>query len=153
MVNAKQDVFNSEDEVRPRNLAKSRIGFHDVTRLMRRQPMSNLCPFKTLQSQQNVGEGGVAVAFLVLDDGDVIFLEVIYRTVVFIGIYIKRCVDVVLVALGGILYTIGAIVYATKWPNPSQRRYGFHEVFHSLTIAAFGWRCPRFARSSTEVGE
>ena len=44
---------------------------------------------------------------------------------------------VVLVALGGILYTIGAIVYATKWPNPSQRRYGFHEVFHSLTIAAF----------------
>lgn len=44
---------------------------------------------------------------------------------------------VVLVALGGILYTIGAIVYATKWPNPSLRRYGFHEVFHSLTIAAF----------------
>ena len=44
---------------------------------------------------------------------------------------------VVLVALGGILYTIGAIVYATKWPDPSLRRYGFHEVFHSLTIAAF----------------
>lgn len=44
---------------------------------------------------------------------------------------------VVLVAVGGILYTLGAIVYATKWPNPSPRRYGFHEVFHSLTIAAF----------------
>ena len=44
---------------------------------------------------------------------------------------------VVLIALGGILYTTGAIVYATKKPNPSQRRYGFHEVFHSLTIAAF----------------
>jgi hemolysin III len=44
---------------------------------------------------------------------------------------------VVLVAAGGILYTLGAIVYATKWPNPSLRRYGFHEVFHSLTIAAF----------------
>jgi len=44
---------------------------------------------------------------------------------------------VVLVAVGGILYTLGAIVYATKWPNPSLRRYGFHEVFHSLTIAAF----------------
>ncbi len=42
-----------------------------------------------------------------------------------------------LVAIGGILYTVGAIVYATKWPNPSPRRYGFHEVFHSLTIAAF----------------
>ena len=44
---------------------------------------------------------------------------------------------VVLVAVGGILYTLGAIVYATKWPNPFVRRYGFHEVFHSLTIAAF----------------
>lgn len=44
---------------------------------------------------------------------------------------------VVLIAVGGILYTLGAIVYATKWPNPSQRRYGFHELFHSLTIAAF----------------
>ncbi len=44
---------------------------------------------------------------------------------------------VVLIAVGGILYTLGAIVYATKRPNPSQRRYGFHEVFHSLTIAAF----------------
>lgn len=44
---------------------------------------------------------------------------------------------VVLVAVGGILYTLGAIVYATKWPNPSERRYGYREVFHSLTIAAF----------------
>lgn len=44
---------------------------------------------------------------------------------------------VVLIAVGGILYTLGAIVYATQWPNPSQRRYGFHELFHSLTIAAF----------------
>lgn len=44
---------------------------------------------------------------------------------------------VALIALGGILYTLGAIVYATKWPNPRERTYGFHEVFHSLTIAAF----------------
>ncbi|MFV9672065.1 MAG: PAQR family membrane homeostasis protein TrhA [Acidimicrobiia bacterium] len=44
---------------------------------------------------------------------------------------------VALIALGGILYTLGAIVYATKWPNPNERTYGFHEVFHSLTIAAF----------------
>lgn len=44
---------------------------------------------------------------------------------------------VALIALGGILYTLGAIVYATKWPDPHERTYGFHEVFHSLTIAAF----------------
>ena len=31
----------------------------------------------------------------------------------------------------------GAIVYGTKRPNPSPRWFGFHEVFHSLTILAF----------------
>jgi len=44
---------------------------------------------------------------------------------------------VALIAIGGVLYTLGAVVYATKWPNPSERTFGFHEVFHSLTIAAF----------------
>ena len=44
---------------------------------------------------------------------------------------------VALIATGGILYTVGAVVYGTKRPNPSQRHYGFHELFHSLTIAAF----------------
>ena len=42
-----------------------------------------------------------------------------------------------LVILGGVLYSAGAIVYATKKPNPSPRWFGFHEVFHSFTIAAF----------------
>ena len=44
---------------------------------------------------------------------------------------------VVLIVIGGILYTLGAVVYATKWPNPSRTTFGFHEVFHALTIAAF----------------
>jgi hemolysin III len=42
-----------------------------------------------------------------------------------------------LVIVGGLLYSAGAIVYATKKPNPSPRWFGFHEVFHSFTIAAF----------------
>jgi hemolysin III len=46
-------------------------------------------------------------------------------------------VAVVLIALGGVLYTAGAIVYGTKRPNPSPRWFGFHEVFHVLTVAAF----------------
>lgn len=43
----------------------------------------------------------------------------------------------VLLITGGGLYTVGAIVYAFKWPNPFPAWFGFHEVFHSFTIAAF----------------
>jgi hemolysin III len=41
-----------------------------------------------------------------------------------------------LVAVGGLLYTAGAIVYATQRPNPSPAVFGYHEVFHLLVIAA-----------------
>ncbi len=44
---------------------------------------------------------------------------------------------VILVGLGGILYTLGAVVYGTKWPKASPKYFGFHEIFHSFTIAAF----------------
>jgi len=37
---------------------------------------------------------------------------------------------------GGIAYTIGAITYATRWPDPSPRVFGYHEVFHALVILA-----------------
>jgi hemolysin III len=42
-----------------------------------------------------------------------------------------------LIVAGGLLYTLGAAVYATKWPRLNPRWFGFHEVFHSFTIAAF----------------
>lgn len=35
---------------------------------------------------------------------------------------------------GGIAYTVGAIVYATKKPNPRPAVFGYHEVFHALTL-------------------
>ncbi|MEU4875411.1 hemolysin III family protein [Streptomyces sp. NPDC021608] len=44
---------------------------------------------------------------------------------------------VVLVITGGLLYTAGAVVYGLKRPDPFPRWFGFHEVFHALTIAAF----------------
>ncbi|GEP34927.1 DNA-binding protein [Nocardioides szechwanensis] len=43
----------------------------------------------------------------------------------------------VLVAVGGALYTIGGVVYGFKRPNPWPQWFGFHEVFHTFTILAF----------------
>jgi hemolysin III len=42
----------------------------------------------------------------------------------------------VLVIVGAGLYTLGALTYATTWPNPFPRTFGFHEVFHVLVVAA-----------------
>jgi hemolysin III len=42
-----------------------------------------------------------------------------------------------LIVVGGLLYSAGAVVYALQRPDPSPRWFGFHEVFHSLTVAAF----------------
>jgi hemolysin III len=42
----------------------------------------------------------------------------------------------VLLAVGGALYSLGAAVYAIQKPNLWPRTFGFHEVFHSLVIAA-----------------
>jgi len=41
-----------------------------------------------------------------------------------------------MVAGGGVLYTLGALVYATQRPDPVPRVFGYHEVFHLLVILA-----------------
>ncbi len=43
----------------------------------------------------------------------------------------------VLIAAGGICYTAGGIIYALKKPNFSINWFGFHELFHAFTAAAF----------------
>ncbi|MEU3192888.1 hemolysin III family protein [Streptomyces sp. NPDC006992] len=48
------------------------------------------------------------------------------------GIAVMVCVVV-----GGLLYSAGGVIYGIKRPNPSPRWFGFHEVFHSFTLAAF----------------
>jgi len=46
-------------------------------------------------------------------------------------------VPLALMGAGGLLYTLGAVVYAAKRPNPWPRTFGFHEVFHTfVTLAA-----------------
>jgi len=42
-----------------------------------------------------------------------------------------------LIIVGGGLYSLGALTYGLKRPNPIPRWFGFHEVFHSFVIAAF----------------
>jgi hemolysin III len=43
----------------------------------------------------------------------------------------------ILILAGGFCYTIGGVVYALKKPNPFPGHFGFHEIFHSLTVLAF----------------
>jgi hemolysin III len=43
---------------------------------------------------------------------------------------------VVLLLLGGTLYTLGALVYATRRPDPLPLVFGYHELFHALVVAA-----------------
>jgi hemolysin III len=42
----------------------------------------------------------------------------------------------VLLLVGGGLYSVGAVIYATRWPDPFPRVLGFHEIFHVLVVAA-----------------
>jgi hemolysin III len=44
---------------------------------------------------------------------------------------------VILLAVGGLCYSAGGVVYALKRPNPSPTWFGFHEIFHALTLAGF----------------
>ncbi len=43
----------------------------------------------------------------------------------------------ILILVGGGCYTIGALAYALKKPNPWPGHFGFHEIFHSFTVLAF----------------
>jgi hemolysin III len=48
--------------------------------------------------------------------------------------------DVVMMTLilaGGLWYSVGAVVYGLKKPNPVPGVFGFHEIFHTLTVVAF----------------
>ena len=55
-----------------------------------------------------------------------------------------------LIVAGGVLYTLGALVFATRWPDPAPRVFGYHEVFHALTIAAA--TCHAIAIASVALG-
>jgi len=44
----------------------------------------------------------------------------------------------ILMVAGGVLYTVGAVIYATRWLDFFPNRFGFHEVFHLFIMAGTG---------------
>ncbi len=44
--------------------------------------------------------------------------------------------ELVLIAVGGVLFTVGAVFLFTNWPDPFPRVFGYHEVWHTLVVAA-----------------
>jgi hemolysin III len=44
--------------------------------------------------------------------------------------------NIALLLAGGITYTLGALVYAFKRPNPSPLVFGYHEIFHIFVVVA-----------------
>jgi hemolysin III len=68
-----------------------------------------------------------------------IYIALGWAAVFFVGDFAAAAATAVLVLIivGGGLYTLGGIVYGLKKPDPFPSWFGFHEVFHSFTIAAF----------------
>ncbi|MGR0318315.1 PAQR family membrane homeostasis protein TrhA [Agromyces sp. ZXT2-3] len=67
-----------------------------------------------------------------------IYLLLGWAAVMYLGDLLEASVAMmVLVIVGGILYTIGAVVYGLKKPNPWPGHFGFHEIFHVCTVLAF----------------
>ena len=67
-----------------------------------------------------------------------IYLLLGWAAVMYLGDLLAASVAMmVLVIVGGLLYTGGAIVYALKKPNPWPGVFGFHEIFHTCTVLAF----------------
>jgi hemolysin III len=54
-----------------------------------------------------------------------------------VDFYNANATMMTLILVGGLFYVIGAVVYGLKRPNPFPGKFGFHEIFHTLTLLAF----------------
>ena len=54
-----------------------------------------------------------------------------------VDLFQANAVMMTLILVGGLCYSVGAIVYGLKKPNPVPGVFGFHEIFHTLTVVAF----------------
>jgi len=71
----------------------------------------------------------VTASYLGLGWVAIFFLPTFYRDL--------GAATVVLLGVGGVLYSVGGVIYARKKPNPWPQWFGFHELFHACTIAAY----------------
>ena len=76
-----------------------------------------------------VGEGSSGSwLYIVMGWGAVLTLPVLLTSL--------DVAQLILLGAGGLLYTLGAVVLARRRPDPVPDRFGYHEVWHSFTIAA-----------------
>jgi hemolysin III len=68
----------------------------------------------------------------------IIYIAMGWAAVVFLPeLLAANLAMMLLILIGGLLYTLGAVVYALKKPNPVPGHFGFHEIFHTFTVLAF----------------
>ncbi|TNM37356.1 hemolysin III family protein [Nocardioides albidus] len=77
-----------------------------------------------------------APIYIALGWAAIFFIPAFFQGATALGLGIGIAIFV-LIAVGGALYTMGGLVYGFQWPDPSPRVFGFHEIFHGFTIAAF----------------
>ena len=67
-----------------------------------------------------------------------LYLLLGYAALVFIvDFFAANAAMMTLILVGGLCYTVGAVAYGLKRPNPVPGVFGFHEIFHSFTLIAF----------------
>ncbi len=68
----------------------------------------------------------------------VLYIALGWAAVIYMGdLFAANPATMILVIVGGVSYTVGALVYAFKRPNPVPGVFGFHELFHTCTVIAF----------------
>ncbi len=68
----------------------------------------------------------------------VLYLALGWAAVMYlVDIFKANPASMILVIVGGLAYTLGAVAYGLKRPNPFPGKFGFHEIFHTLTVVAF----------------
>lgn len=67
-----------------------------------------------------------------------LYIALGWAAVMFLGdLFQANAATMILIVVGGLLYTVGAIAYGAKRPNPWPSAFGFHEIFHVCTVLAF----------------